>query len=319
MKRTRFFERCSHSYQYLSDMCKSVTEEYTDIKFSVVQCDPNFQEPIKIINLVKDISDFYNENWLGNADYIHIPDARKVLDNYLKYPIIMAYQQYPDGAIDILGIATLKYYQNTDDFVNPYYPIPNKRFFEVTGILTKQNSLVKNIGKRIYEILIEALEKYQEVLPDFDVIFVADCRNYMSINGARGGAKYLREERGKNAYGKIVGFYTVRENGLLTEAPTFVAKFDFNSSPLTKSIEFSYQEDADLFESMLQIITSKLASYDIAPEAINMDECGEVAFYKLGDDRINLDDITILPNGTEKGNDRIPWPTTRKRVRGGIK
>ena len=319
MKRTRFFERCSHSYQYLSDMCKSVTEEYTDIKFSVVQCDPNFQEPIKIINLVKDISDFYNENWLGNADYIHIPDARKVLDNYLKYPIIMAYQQYPDGSIDILGIATLKYYQNTDDFVNPYYPIPNKRFFEVTGILTKQNSLVKNIGKRIYEILIEALEKYQEVLPDFDVIFVADCRNYMSINGARGGAKYLREERGKNAYGKIVGFYTVRENGVLTEAPTFVAKFDFNSSPLTNTIEFSYQEDADLFESMLQIITSKLASYDIAPEAINMDECGEVAFYKLGDDRINLDDITILPNGTEKGNDRIPWPITRKRVRGGIK
>lgn len=58
-------------------MCDKITEEYSDIKFSVVQCDTNFQSPIQIINLVKDISDFYNENWLGNADYLHVPDAKK--------------------------------------------------------------------------------------------------------------------------------------------------------------------------------------------------------------------------------------------------
>ena len=29
----------------------------------------------------------------SNADYIHIPDVRGVWDNYLKYPIILAYQK----------------------------------------------------------------------------------------------------------------------------------------------------------------------------------------------------------------------------------
>ena len=192
MKMTKFFEMCNRSYSYLANMCEKVSAEYLDVEFSVVQCDPNFQDPLTMAGLLRDISDFYNENWLGNADYIHIPDVKKVLDNYLKYPIIMAYRETPDGDIDILGIATLKYYQNTQTDVNPYYPIPNKRFFEVTGILTKQDSDVKNIGKRIYEILIEALEEYKKVLPEFDVIFVADCRNYMSINVARGGARYLR-------------------------------------------------------------------------------------------------------------------------------
>lgn len=316
MKRTRFFERCSHSYQYLTQMCARITEEYPDITFSVAQCDPNFQSPMQIINLVKDISDFYNENWLGNSDYIHIPDARKVLDNYLKYPIIMAYKTNADGEIEILGISTLKYYQNTDTCINPYYPIPNARFFEVTGILTKQNSEEKNIGKKIYEIIIEALEKYQSVMPDFDVIFVADCRNYMSINGARGGAHYIRN-LGKNAYAKIIGFYTVRENGTLVEAPTFIAKFSFDDYYSGSKIEFAYEDTDDLFESMLEKIRCNLDKFHINEAIYNNDETSEVAFYKLDDDSINLDDITILPNGTEKGNDRIPWPVTRKRSKVG--
>ena len=35
--------------------------------------------------------------------------------------------------------------------------------------------------------------------------------------------------------------------------------------------------------------------------------------FALENNNINLDDITILPNGTDLGNDRIPW--VRKRVK----
>ena len=318
MRKTRFFERCSHSYEYLTHMCSKITDEYKDITFSVAQCDPNFQSPIGIINLVKDISDFYNENWLGNTDYIHIPDAKKVLENYLKYPIIIAYKKNIDNEIEILGVSTLKYFQNTDHYTNPYYPIPNARFFEVTGILTKQNSKEKNIGKKIYEIIIEALQNYQSIMPEFDVIFVADCRNYMSINGARGGARYIRQI-GKNAYAKIIGFYTVKSSGTLIEAPTFIAKFSFDKYLSTEKMEFSYEVVDDLFESMLEKIRANLNNFHINDAIYNLDDGLEVAFYKLDNDSINLDDITILPNGTEKGNDRVPWPVTRKRSKVGVK
>ena len=46
-----------------------------------------------------------------------------------------------------------------------------------------------------------------------------------------------------------------------------------------------------------------------------MDEEYNVTFYELEDDSINLDNITIIPNGTDKGNERIPWASTRKRIR----
>ena len=46
-----------------------------------------------------------------------------------------------------------------------------------------------------------------------------------------------------------------------------------------------------------------------------MDDCGEVTYYEICNSSINLDDITILPNGTELGNDRIPHPRIRKRAR----
>lgn len=313
--KTRFFERCARSYSYLTNMCTQITNEYSNVTFSVIQCDPNFRNPLTIVNLLKNISDFYNENWLGNADYIHIPDAKKVLDNYLKYPIIMAYRKTSDDDIDILGVATLKYYQNTEKDVNPYYPIPNKKFFEVTGILTKQDSDIKNIGKKIYEILIEALEEYRKILPEFDVIFVADCRNYMSINGARGGARYLREQYNKEDYGKIIGFYTVRNQGKLVEAPTFVAKFEFENRIVSNDITFAFEVTDDLYEGMIETLRNSLAGNQIKPGVSTMDEEYNVTFYELEDDSINLDNITIIPNGTDKGNERIPWASTRKRIR----
>lgn len=297
-------------------MCENVSKYFDDVTFSVIQCDPNFRKPLDIVKLIKDISDFYNENWLGNADYLHVPDTKKVFDNYTKYPTIMAYREDEFGQKEILGVATLKYYQNSDDYINPYYPIANKRFFEITGILVKRDSDIKNIGKMIYEIFIKSLMEYAKVLPEFDVIFVADCRNYMSINGARGGATYVRELYNADAYGKVVGVYTVKKDEALVEAPTLVAKLEFTKNTSNKKATLSYTQSEELFQRMLDTILVNLDESNTRYVISNMDEDCVVDFYEINDDCINLDNLTIIPNGTDLGNDRVLQLRRRMKVGG---
>lgn len=308
-----FFERCNRSYQIFSEECHRISQKYDGVKFCVLQCEERFQNYIDLFHIIRNISDFYNENWLGNTDYVHVPDSRGVWENYLKYPIIMAYQEI-DGFVDVLGVSTIKYFQNTAYWTNPYYPIPDKKYFEVTGILVKQNNDIKNIGKHIYEIVLKGLKKYQQILPDFDVIFVADCRNYMSINGACGGAKFARFENHEDIYGQLVGIYTMKRDEQLIEAPTFVAKFCFNKPYFHgKPITFDYRASENLFDDLLNNLYVNLQEYGIRPGIENYDEDAIVTFYELENKHINLDDLTILPNGTDLGNDRVPW--VRKRVK----
>ena len=309
-----FFRICENSYQMFMEECNRVSEKFDDIKFCVLQCEPKFQNMNSLIEIMEDISEFYNENWLGNADYIHIPDSKTVWENYLKYPIIMAYQEV-DGCVDILGVSTIKYYQNTKEIVNPYYPVLDRRFFEVTGILVKRDSGIKNIGKHIYEIVLQALKKYKTILPEFDVIFVADCRNYMSIHGASGGARYLRESVDPKIFGKIIGFYTLKSAAELVEAPTFIAKFNFDDDyKRDKVITFEFHNSPNLFSHMLASIQENLESEGIGLGIENFDGNDIVTYYELENQSINLDDINIIQNGTDMGNDRVPWPR-RKRVK----
>lgn len=300
-----FFEICKRSYQFFTQECERVEKNVKGVNFCIPQCEEIFQDEDQMVQLINDISNFYNENWLGNKDFMHIPDFDKVLENYLKYPIIIAYRKN-DSKREILGISTIKYYQNNNKFINPYYPIENNTHFEVTGVLVKKASGIRNIGKHIYEIVLESLKRYQKVLPSFDVIFVADCRNYMSINGARGGAQYLRENLHKNVFGELVGFYTVRNNNSLVEAPTLVAKFNFDDNYKNEDITtFSYKMTNNLFESLLETISNNLKECGIAPKIDNFDGKDLVSYYKLKTKKINLDGINIITNNTELGNDRV--------------
>ena len=303
----KFFKKSMNCYQLFTQECVRISKKYHDqVHFCVLQCEERFQNINSLIDIIGKISNFYDENWLGNADFIHIPDVKTILDNYMKYPIILAYQEI-DGFLDILGAATIKYYQNNSQYTNPYYPIPDRNFFEVTGILVKQNNSIKNIGKHIYEIVLEALVKYQSILPHFDVIFVADCRNYMSINGAKGGAKYLRDTLNAKIHGKIVGYYTLTKDEDLLEAPTFVIKFYFDDKPCTsRVIPFEFQNTEPLFLGLLENIKYHLQDKEIKPGVYNFDDQNLVAFYELENKDIDIDDVIIKPNGTELGNDRSP-------------
>lgn len=305
MINTNFFEMCKRSYLIFTQECERVEEKVEGVSFCIPQCAEIFQDEDKRVQLINDISNFYNENWLGNKDFMHIPDFDKVLENYLKYPIVIAYREN-NNKREILGISTVKYYQNNSNFINPYYPIKNNNHFEVTGVLVKKDSGIKNIGKHIYEIILESLKLYQEFLPSFDVIFVADCRNYMSINGARGGARYLRESLNKNVFGELVGFYTVRNDNNLVEAPTLVAKFNFDDDYKSEDIiTFNYKVTNNLFESLLDSISNNLEGCGIAPKIDNFDGDCLVSFYEMKTKKLNLDGINIITNKTELGNDRV--------------
>ena len=87
--------------------CEKMTQQYNNgIIFSVIQYDKYFQK-LGITNTIDKIVEFYDTQYTGNADYIHIPDFNTVLNNYLNFPILSAYQ-IVDGEIDILGLTTIK-------------------------------------------------------------------------------------------------------------------------------------------------------------------------------------------------------------------
>ena len=65
---------------------------------------------------------------------------------------------------------------------------------------------------------------------------------------------------------------------------------------------------------MLVNIEDNLSSEGICSGVENYDGNDIVTYYELENQSINLDDISIIPNGTDLGNDRQPWPS-RKRVK----
>ncbi|MEG0826724.1 MAG: hypothetical protein RR290_04740 [Clostridia bacterium] len=311
-----FFEQCKNRYSIFDDHCKKVTDLVKeDVKFVTLQCDESFSSPQQIVDILMKISDFYNENWLGNADYIHIPTFKQVYENYLKYPIILAYREILDE-IEILGVTTIKRFNNNKN-INPYCPISGNMFFEVTGIIAKKESDIKGIGKRLYEIAIEASKDYKTIFPSLELIVVADCRNFMSVSAAGKGAAYVRNIYETNTFAKMIGYYTVEDtNHELVEAPTFVIKYDLTPSKLIEGnpIIFDYNIEDELFNGLLNTINDNLKPFFIKEPTTNIDfSAGIVKFYELNDKNLNIEDVILLPNGTDKNNDRTPW--VRKRVK----
>ena len=62
---------------------------------------------------ISKIAQFYNDNWLGNPEFMHTPDYRQVLINYMKCPMIIAREKQSD---EILAISTIKYNENSKKY-----------------------------------------------------------------------------------------------------------------------------------------------------------------------------------------------------------
>lgn len=268
-------------------------------------------------DIVHKIADFYNRHWYGNKDFMHIPNFKQVLNNCLNYPIIIAREE---GKDEILGISTIKYDENTEQFTDPYFPIKDAKYFSITGILTNKDTNHRGMGKKIYEIAVNSVCEYNKEHPGTQLMCVVDCRNQHSLNALATAVDNINKSgrmgENKELSANILGYYEVRDKMLkaqLQEAPTLVLGVDLNGEQKSnkkdnrkKVLEYNNttQSTQELLESLRKDLRGELENYKLDTPTIGEDpECGIVCYYPLKD-KFSIIGTRIIPNNTEKGNDR---------------
>lgn len=302
----------------LRDVCNEVNREQdskdpnNQVVYEVLQ----FSDLAKQWDSVYNIADFYNKNWLGNVDFMHIPDFYQTLENCMKYPIIIAREK---GKDELLGISAIKYDENAEGQVDPYFPEKDAKYFSITGILTKRNNPHRGIGKKIYEIALRGAHNYEKYYPGTRIMCVIDCRNNNSLRALASAVGNINANsivgEGKELPANILGYYELRDKdkNALLEAPTLVMEVGLKEQPATsipnkRTVEYGEEEGTPLFESLLHTLKRRFYKYGINDPVIEEDtDCGMVYFYSLQDrESCKIQGIDIKSNGTEKGNDRIP-------------
>lgn len=317
----------------LNKVCEEVNKanriqnKNNKVQYEVLQ----FSDLAKKWDSAYQVADFYNDNWLGNADFMHIPNFIQTLENCNQYPIIIAREE---GKDELLGISTIKYNENTNDHIDPYFPEENAKYFSITGILTKRNNPYRGIGKKIYEIALRGAYQYEKHYPGTRIMCVIDCRNNHSLKALATAVENIKQQsivgERMELPANIAGYYELRDaNHHLLEAPTLVMEVGLQSKKSDsqdsieqrKNIEYHQEEGKELFESLLNTLKKKLKKYGINPPVENMDaDCGKVYYYSLEDKKkCKLHGINIEPNGTEQGNDRKKIEDETKRIMGPFK
>lgn len=271
-------------------------------------------QTIRNKNVVRDmifnLDYFYDANYTGNKDFIHIPNIKNILDNIVKYPILLATQKNELGEEDILGASTVKIENNKSISDNPYFPTLNETVLTITGILTKANAVnsnnkrIRGIGKELIKSSIMAAYNVNTT-NKVRLIYEADCRNIHSFNAIVNAVKELKEEN-LNIGLTIDGYYEIlNSSGDLEEAPTFVLEINLEKeiNTLNKEIEFNYLNcsSTDLFSDLNNVIennTKELKQY------VNRKNNKTIIYHSL--EPINAFRVSINPGSTADGNERIP-------------
>ena len=286
----------SEIVKILKEFCDLENEKLkinSKLRYEIFQVSSFSNDLIKSAYL---LTKFYNDHFKGNVDFMHIPSFKQVVEDINKYPIIIAREE--ESRV-ILGASILKYNDPNINF-DPYYPYKNP-YFSITGILTNDKNRSKGyygVGKKIYEIIIESVLKYNEVNPNINLMCVIDCRNNNSINALKKACNDLKINS------EIVGIYTV-SNNILLEAPTIVIEINKGNKNNNLTI-LNYMNDNVEKELMYDhLLDNLITNFNIKETICNIDECGLVTYYYL-ENNVCLDNILIYTNNTELGNNRIP-------------
>lgn len=253
---------------------------------------------------------FYDRNFLGNKDFMHIPDITNIADNVMHFPMMLATQKDINGTEEILGATTVKMEKNNSISDNPYFPTMNENVFSITGILSKCNATdcngnkIREIGKKLYKTAIKGayeINKNEKIR----LILEIDCRNDKSLYSVNKAIRELQLE-GINVQIFINGYYekTDTTNKLL-EAPTFVLEIDLgNNKKISHSpIEFNYLDcrSTTLNKDLLSVIRSKTKEYR---RYINLQNETAIIYHSIKPvDALN---VRIEAFDTALGNDRKP-------------
>ncbi len=278
-----------------------------DTKFYLFQ---TIQNKDLVRDMIFNLAYFYDVNYIGNKDFIHIPNISNILDNILKYPIMLATQKDEYGTEDILGVTTVKIENNKSISDNPYFPTSGETVLTITGVLTKMNAVNKNnnrirgIGKELIKSSVRAAYNVNKQ-SKIKLICEVDCRNLHSFNAVVNAIKELQTEN-TNVNVAISGYYEIlNSNGDLQEAPTFVLEiyFDENKAIENKNIEFNYLncKSTELFSDLNNVIeenTKELKEY------VNRKDNKTIIYHSL--ESINALNVSINAGNTADGNERTP-------------
>lgn len=310
--------------EHLQKACEQMTQGYQEqtgrkIRFEVAQFSNIAKDQRR--DIVRELAQLYDE-YVGNEAYIHIPDVYQMSYNLQRYPIIIAVNE-ESGEID--GVTTIKYHHNVEGDIDPYHPKKDAKFYSITGIIVRQREGIgnKGLGTNMYEAATLGLQRYasQHEKEEIEVLIDIDCTNIKSLY-ANANANANIDCRGLVGRGKSIltyldGIYIVTdENGNLKEAPTFVIKEDLvpkNSEDILvdkeEKVTFSFNESADrVYESQLKEIVKQIRPVAGRLQMTTMlDEgTGYVTYIPNQGNRIQIENIKVYPNGTEKvGKNRV--------------
>ena len=275
------------------------------------------------INQILNIAYFYDNNFTGNKDFMHIPDVATVAMNFVRFPIMLATKEKQDGSSEIVGATTMKYEKNNDLTDNPYFPTKNENVIMITGVLSRNNELVSEndkvygIGKELYKSAIKGafeLNKKEKIR----LVCEIDCRNVNSLNSIKKAVRELNEE-GLRVNAFIRGHYEIVNNyKKIVEAPTFIVEFEFNKNKLeTNRTIFSYIDcrKSRIYTDISKEINSK--TKEIMP-FFTIENKRIVIYHEI--EKISVCDIELEVGTSADGNcrERVYNPVIERTLNNGI-
>lgn len=303
------------AFRYYNEEMEEVTEKFKqknqsadNTKFHLFQ---SLDNKTRVIDNIFKLAYFYDTNFTGNKDFMHIPNIKQITSNYAKYPTVLASQKDMFGNEEIVGVTTVKMERNKSLKDNPFFPTVNEDVLSITGVLTKQN-ITDNYGKRISgigkELFKAAIKGAYELNKDKKIRLICevDCRNKNSLRSVTKATEELIEE-GINAQIFITGYYEIinQENNLI-EAPTFLIEIDLNGEKeidknLYKKFSYSDCDSTDLFSSLTNVI--KLNTEELQT-IITKNGDNKVYYHMVKP--ISTLNVELDVGTTSQGNERVP-------------
>lgn len=279
----------------------------SDTNFHLFQTIRNKED---IRDTIFNLTYFYDNNFIGNKDFMHIPNISNVLDNVQHYPIMLVSKKDEYGKDEILGTTTVKFENNKYFTDNPYFPTKGEDVLSITGVLTKMNALDKNgnkikgLGRELFKSAIKGAYNANKDKA-LRLICEVDCRNTNSLYSVCKAVKELQDE-GDNIQIFLNGYYEIKNKERnLVEAPTFILEIDLNGNKEVNndSLNLDYQniDSTNLFTNLSKVI---YANTKESKKIVTYKNDNKIVFHSL--EPINAQNITLNVGSTADGNNREP-------------
>ena len=292
----------------MNDKTKKINKENSsDISFHLFQTIRNKEE---IRDSIFNLTYFYDTNFTGNKDFMHIPNLSDILDNIQHYPILLASKKDEYGKSEILGTTTVKFEKNKYLTDNPYFPTKGEDVLSITGVLTKMNAVDKNgnkirgLGKELFKSAINGAY-YANIDKTLRLICKVDCRNTNSLYSVCKAVKELQDE-GKNIQIFLNGYYEIKnKERKLVEAPTFILEIDLNGNKNINNdilnLDYENIDFANLFTNLSKVIYTNTKEIK---KFVTYKNDTKIIFHSINP--INAQNITLNIGKTAEGNNREP-------------